>query len=167
VQEANWAFGGYTACYLGVGIGILEWVKTYLRTRTGKGYAQPMGYAPELSHRVGEMETDLEAARLLVYRAAWDCDTHGPTLHAFQWFLRAKLAVGQALQRLCNHAPLACGVHALFKDKPLERMLRDAATASIMPPNSDACATMLGLLSMGLDPHEAPSLKLVGQQQRG
>jgi transposase InsO family protein len=27
-------------------------------------------------------------------------------------------------------------------------MLRDAATAGIMPPNSDACATMIGLLGM-------------------
>jgi hypothetical protein len=56
-----------------------------------------------------------------------------------------------------------CVVHALFQDKRSERMPRNAATTGIMPPNSEACATMLGLLGMGLNPHEAPSLKLAGQ----
>lgn len=39
-------------------------------------------------------------------------------------------------------------------------MLRDGLIAPIMPPNSDVCAAMIGLLSMGLDPSEAPSLRL-------
>jgi alkylation response protein AidB-like acyl-CoA dehydrogenase len=70
VQEASWAFGGYTACYLGVGLAIVDWVANQLRTRKAKGYAQVMGYAPESSHRLGEMVTEIEAARLMVYRAA-------------------------------------------------------------------------------------------------
>ena len=38
-------------------------------------------------------------------------------------------------------------------------MMRDAVTAGVMPPNSDASAEMVGLLSMGLDPQQAPSLR--------
>ena len=159
IQEANWAFGGYTACYLGVGLGIVEWARNQLSTRKSKGYAQVMGYAPELSHRFGEMVTEIEAARLMVYRAAWESDTKPPSPAAFNWWVRAKLAVGTALQRVTNHATIACGVHGLFREQGLEQKLRDGATAPIMPPNSDASAVMIGLLTMGLNPMEAPSLR--------
>jgi alkylation response protein AidB-like acyl-CoA dehydrogenase len=158
VQEANWAFGGYTPCYLGVGLGIVDWATNQLRTRKAKGYAQVMGYAPENSHRLGEMVTEIEAARLMVYQAAWQMDTQGASLDTFNRWLRAKLAVGTAIQRVASHAVIACGVHALFRNEGLEIKLRDATTAPIMPPNSDAAAGMVGLLAMGLDLTAAPAL---------
>ena len=40
-----------------------------------------------------------------------------------------------------------------------QRMLRDATTGPIMPPNALACAEMAGLVAMGLDPSQAPSLR--------
>ena len=64
IQEANYAFGGYTCAYLGLGLGIVQWVGKFLGERTGKGFAQPMGYHPDMSRRVGEMVNAIEAARL-------------------------------------------------------------------------------------------------------
>jgi alkylation response protein AidB-like acyl-CoA dehydrogenase len=160
IEEANWAHGAYTACYLGIGLGIVDWVRQYLSNRRAKGFAQVMGYAPENSHRLGEMVTEIEAARLLVYRAAWQSDTQPPSPETFNWWMRAKLAVGTAVQRVTNHAVISCGLHALFRKNGLEIKLRDAATAPIQPPNSDAAAVMVGLLTMGLNPAEAPSLRL-------
>jgi alkylation response protein AidB-like acyl-CoA dehydrogenase len=119
-----------------------------------------MGYAPELSRRFGEMVTDMEQARLAVYRAAWETDTQPPSPETFAWWLRAKLAVGTAVQRTIQNATIACGVHGLFRNQGLEQKLRDGATAPIMPPNSDACSVMVGLLGLGLNPAEAPSLAL-------
>jgi alkylation response protein AidB-like acyl-CoA dehydrogenase len=116
-----------------------------------------MGYAPENSHRLGEMVTEIEAARLMVYQAAWQMDTQGASLDTFNRWLRAKLAVGTAIQRVASHAVIACGVHALFRNEGLEIKLRDATTAPIMPPNSDAAAGMVGLLAMGLDLTAAPA----------
>ncbi len=95
----------------------------------------------------------------MVYRAAWEFDTKGPSLQTFNWFVRAKLAMGSALQRVSDNAKIACGMHSLFQNQELERMIRDAATGPIMPPNSDASANMVGLLTMGLNPMEAPSLR--------
>jgi alkylation response protein AidB-like acyl-CoA dehydrogenase len=163
IQEANWSFGGYTACYLGVGLGIVDWAAGQLASRKAKGYAQVMGYATENSLRLGQMVTEIEAARLLVYRAAWQTDTQPPSPETFNWWVRAKLGVGTALQRVSQLATVACGVHALFKDQGLELKLRDGTTAPIMPPNSDACAMLAGLLTMGLDPFQAPSIQLEGQ----
>jgi alkylation response protein AidB-like acyl-CoA dehydrogenase len=163
IQEANWSFGGYTACYLGIGLGIVEWAKAQLASRTAKGYAQVMGYATENSLRLGQMVTEMEAARLLVYRAAWQTDTQPPGPETFNWWARAKLAVGTAVQRVSQLATVACGVHGLFKEEGLELKLRDGTTAPIMPPNSDASAMLVGLLTMGLDPFQAPSIRLAEQ----
>ena len=160
IQEANWAFGGYTACYLGVGLGMVAWVGNQLANRTGKGYAQPMGYATENSLRYGQMVGAIESARLMVYRAAWQTDTQPPGPDTFNWWLRAKLAVGSALQEIVRLSLPAVGVHGLFRSEGFERQLRDSLTAPIMPPNSDACAEMVGLLTMGLNPMEAPSIRM-------
>lgn len=160
IQEANWSFGGYTAVYLGVGLGIVDWVGKYLGQKKSKYYAQPMGYATEISSRYGQMVTEIEAARLMVYRAAWQSDTQPPSPDTFNWWVRAKLAVGNALQQITQLALPATGVHSLFRKDGFELKLRDAQTAAIMPPNSDAAAMLAGLLAMGLDPMEAPTLKL-------
>ncbi|MDN4595390.1 hypothetical protein [Polycladomyces subterraneus] len=42
----------------------------------------------------------------------------------------------------------------MMKDHPFERILRDGTTASIMPPNEDACLENIGLIEAGLDPKE-------------
>jgi alkylation response protein AidB-like acyl-CoA dehydrogenase len=159
IHEANWAFGGYTAVYLGIGLGIVQWAAEQLATRKAKGYAQPMGYEPNAARRFAEMVMDMEQARLVTYRAAWHLDTQPPGPETFNWWVRAKYSVGQALQRTISNAIVACGVHGLFKDLGLEQKLRDGATAPVMPPNSDACAQMIGLLTLGLNPFEAPSLR--------
>lgn len=165
IQEAAWAFGGFCACYMGLGLAIVEFARQHLSTRRASGYAQVMGYHPEVSRRFAEMVVDAETARLMVYRAAWESDQRGPGIETFHRWLKAKLVVGAAVQRIVSNAAIACGMHALFRNQALELMIRDAATAPIMPPNSDLCAAMIGLLSLGLDPGAAPSL-LMAELQR-
>ena len=114
IEEAAWAFGGFCATYMGLGLGILDAARKLLASRKAKGYAQEMGYHPNISSRYGEMVTDMDAARLMVYRAAWEYDTRGGALETFHWFMKAKLAVGNAVQRVVNNAMVSCGAHALL-----------------------------------------------------
>ncbi len=160
MEEASFAFGGYVACYLGVALGIVDWAKQFLGTRTAKGFEQEMGYHPSISMRVGRMVADVEATRGAIYRAAWESDANGPSLEAFQRWVQGKLLVGETMQRIVAAVTVAGGIHALFRDQGLEVKLRDGATAAIMPPNSDASAEMIGLLAMGLDPLQAPTLRM-------
>jgi alkylation response protein AidB-like acyl-CoA dehydrogenase len=48
---------------------LLEQSITYARTRTQFG--QPIGKFQAIAHRIVDMKVQLEAARLLTYRAAW------------------------------------------------------------------------------------------------
>jgi alkylation response protein AidB-like acyl-CoA dehydrogenase len=165
---ANWiiafahvTWGGYTGVYLGVAEAMVSYLQTALSDRVAKGYSQPMGYHPTISSSVGHVATQVEAARLMMYQAACCADTAGPGIETCAAFLRAKLMVGTAIGTLSTAGTMAGGLNALMRDKPYERMLRDVMTGPIMPPNALACAEMAGLLSMGLDPSQAPSLALL------
>lgn len=160
VAQAHVTWGAYTGCYLGVARGMVAWLLDHLGTRTAKGYAQPMGYHPTISSAVGRLAAHVEAARLMLYRAAWQADTDGPGIATCHAYLEAKLMLADAIGRVVELGTTAGGLNALQRSGAYERMLRDVVTGPIMPPNAFACAEMAGLLSLGLDPSQAPSLAM-------
>jgi alkylation response protein AidB-like acyl-CoA dehydrogenase len=157
-----WGVGfSYTPVYLGVGAAAYYWACETLKKRVPRGFAQPLSYHPDIRRRVAEMNADLEAARLLMYQAAWMFDTVGLTPTTLSAFLRAKYFVGEAVARITRSALTACGAHALFKTSLIEQLFRDGASAPIMPPPSDFCLDAVGMLELGLEPAEMlPPLKL-------
>lgn len=160
MKNAAWAFGTFAAMYYAIGRGVGNWVKETLTTRKPKGYSQTMGYHPAMRARAGEIFADLEAARYMVYNAAWTHDHKGPGPETYAACLRAKYIAAQTTGRVVRSASIACGAHGLMKGLPFERMLRDAVTAPIMPPNEDACLDLIGIMDLGLNPDEIlPFLK--------
>lgn len=160
VKNAAWAFGTFASMYYAIGRGIANWVKETLTTRKPKGYSQPMGYHPAMRLRAGEIFAEMESARLMVYYAAWLHDTKGPGPETYAACLRAKYIMMQAVSKTVRSASIACGAHGLMKGLPFERMVRDAFTAPIMPPNEDAVLDQIGVMDLGLDPAELlPFLK--------
>jgi alkylation response protein AidB-like acyl-CoA dehydrogenase len=158
-RAAHWGIG-YLAVYLGVGAAAYRIACETLNQRVPRGFAQAMSYHPDLRRRVAEMSVDLEAARLLTRYAAWRTDREGTTPASVAALLRAKYFVGEAVNRIGRSALNACGAHALFKSSPLERLLRDGTSASIMPPSGDACLFGIGVLELGLNTKEMlPPLK--------
>jgi alkylation response protein AidB-like acyl-CoA dehydrogenase len=79
------------ALYLGVLQRQLEQVIAYARER--KQFGKPIGKFQAVSHRIVEMKLRLEAARLLLYRAAWESDQGRDASEAISL---AKLAVSEA-----------------------------------------------------------------------
>lgn len=156
--------GGWGAGYLGHTLAAAYRIACEtLRERVPRGFAQPMSYHPTVRQRVAEMSVDLEAARLLLYHAAWKFDTEGSIPSAHAAFFRAKAFVGEAVGRITRTALTTCGAHALFKTSALERLFRDGASASIMPPAADFCLDAVGMLELGLDPRQMlPPLKIAG-----
>jgi len=123
----------------------------------------PLAY-PDIRRRIGEMDADLEAARLLMYQAAWMFDQEGINPKTLAALMRAKYVVGEAVARITRSALTACGAHGLFKQSAMERVFRDGASAPIMPPQSDTCLDVMGMLKLGLNPTDIlPPLKIAGK----
>jgi alkylation response protein AidB-like acyl-CoA dehydrogenase len=154
MRGANWSFAGFAAVYLGIGLGILDFTSDFLNKRIAKGFAQQQAYHPDLRRRVGEMASDLTAAQYSMFYASWYSDHYGPGVETFKNFLRAKAAIGDSVSKATRSATIACGASSLMQGGPLERMIRDAATAPIMPPNLDAALDQAGILEMNLNPAE-------------
>jgi len=84
---------------IGVMERLLERCVTHARERTtGSG---PIGQHQAIAHRIADMELQLEAARLLLYRAAWKRMRRGT---ATRESALAKLAVSEAYVALCRSA---------------------------------------------------------------
>jgi alkylation response protein AidB-like acyl-CoA dehydrogenase len=150
----------YTAVYLGVGFGALRAAVADVKNRVPRGYQQPLAYLPEIRRRVAVMSAQLEAARRLLYYAAWLVDTDAPPLEALVAFRKAKYVVGEAVAAATRSALEMGGAHATFKGSAIERFFRDGATATIMPPSSDVCLHELGIQELGLDRAEVlPTLR--------
>ncbi|MDP9405544.1 MAG: acyl-CoA dehydrogenase, partial [Actinomycetota bacterium] len=63
-----------------------------------------------------------------------------------------KLLAGHAASAVAASCTEACGLGALRRGAPLERLFRDARSGAVMPPSSDLCADVLGTAALGLDP---------------
>lgn len=151
---ANWFWGSYTPVYLGIGVAAYHAIVETVKSRTPPGFSQPLAYHPDVRRHVAEMNTDLEAARLLTLHAAWLSDTQGPGPATLSALYRAKYFVGEAVTRVTRTAMTLGGAHALFKTSPLERFFRDGAVAPVQFPPRDFCLTTLGMLELGLDPRD-------------
>ena len=155
-DHLNWFWGSYTAVYLGIAVAAYDELRRVMHARQPQGYAQSLAYHPDVRRHVAELSADLEAARLITYRAAWLSDTLGPTPETTAALYRAKYVVGEAVSRITRVALTLGGAHGIFKGSRLEQLFRDGAIAPIQPPPADFCLRSMGLFELGLDPADVP-----------
>jgi alkylation response protein AidB-like acyl-CoA dehydrogenase len=117
-----------SACSLGGARASLEAAQTYLGERSQFG--QKLAEFQALQFRFADMATELEAARLMVWRAAVSLDGADPeaTLHCAM----AKRFATDAGFQICNEALQLHGGYGYLKDFPLERQLRDVRVHQIL-----------------------------------
>ena len=157
---ASWAWGSYTAVYLGVAGAIYAELVRVVKTRQVPGYSQPLAYHPDVRRQVAQLSAELEAARLIMYRAAWLYDTEGPTDETTAALFRAKYVVGEAVGHIARVALTLSGSHGIFKGGRIEQLFRDGALGPLHAPPSDFCLWNMGIHELGLDPVEiTPPLK--------
>ena len=114
------------ALALGLARGALEESLRYARERTAFG--QPISDFQALRWMFADMKTELEAAKLLVHRAAWLAD-HGQPYT--QEASMCKLFASEVAMRACNKAIQIHGGYGYTREFPVERYLRDAKLCEI------------------------------------
>ena len=116
------------ACSLGGARACLELAREHLKTR--KQFGKALAEFQALQFRLADMATDLEAARLMVWRAAaaLDAKTADATLHAAM----AKRFATDAGFRIVDQALQLHGGYGYLRDFPVERYLRDLRVHQIL-----------------------------------
>lgn len=114
------------ALAVGLGRGALEEATAYAQDR--KAFGQPIADFQAIRFMLADMATELDAARLLVQRAAWLCDQGQRfTTEASM----GKLFASEAATKACNQAIQIHGGYGYTKEFPVERYLRDAKLCEI------------------------------------
>jgi acyl-CoA dehydrogenase len=101
------------------------------RRQFGRAIAEFQG----IEFKLAEMATDLEAARLLVYQAAWvhDCAGEDSKLKSAM----AKFYATEAAQRVVDQALQIHGANGLIAGSVMERLYRDVRALRIYEGTSD------------------------------
>lgn len=114
------------AMALGLGQGALEMALDYAKARTAFG--QPIAEFQAIQTLLADAATELSAARLLTYRAAWLADRGlGFSAEASM----AKLFASETATRVCNDALQIHGGYGYTREFAIERHLRDAKLCEI------------------------------------
>lgn len=120
------------ASHVGAMERLLETAVAYARTRTQFG--QAIGKFQAVSHRLADMKVQLEAARLLVYRAAWRL---GHARNASLDASIAKLFVSESLVQSALGAVQVHGGYGFMTEYEVERALRDAVGSTLYSGTSE------------------------------
>ena len=116
------------SCSLG-GAGLaLDTAQAYLGER--KQFGRPLKEFQALQFRAADMATELEAARLMVYRAAAALDARDP--HATRYCAMAKRHATDGGFEVANQALQLHGGYGYLQDFPLERIVRDLRVHQIL-----------------------------------
>ncbi len=116
------------SCSLGGASFALDTAKAYLGQR--KQFGKPLAEFQALQFRLADMATDLDAARLLVRRAAHALDNKDPK--ATQYSAMAKRFATDVCFNIVNDALQLHGGYGYLRDFPIERVLRDLRVHQIL-----------------------------------
>jgi butyryl-CoA dehydrogenase len=117
---------GIAAQALGIAEGALEEAAKYMKER--KQFGKPLSAFQGLQWMMAELDVKVEAAKLLVYKAAWNKDNGLP--YAVE-AARAKLYASETAMEVTTKAVQIFGGYGYTKEYPVERMMRDAKITEI------------------------------------
>ncbi len=116
------------ACSIGAAWCALDKTRDYLYER--KAFGQELANFQAMQFKVADMATDLEAGRLMIYRAA-DALDRGDA-NATMYSAMAKRYATDLGFEVCNQALQAHGGYGYLKDYGLEKLVRDLRVHQIL-----------------------------------
>ncbi len=133
------------ACSLGTATSALKAALAYMGER--KAFGQKLGQFQALQFKAADMATQLEAARLMTYRAARSLDARSPdaTLHCAM----AKRFATDAGFDICNDALQIHGGYGYLNDFPLERHVRDVRVHQILEGTNEIMRVIIARKLLG------------------
>jgi alkylation response protein AidB-like acyl-CoA dehydrogenase len=136
---------GIAAQAVGIAQAALDVAADYAKERTAFG--RPIAGFQAISHRLADMQTEIEAARALVMRAARLKDAGRPhTIEGAQ----AKLFASRVARHWTGEAIQVLGGYGYTKDFPAERYYRDAKVTEIYEGTSEIQRLVIARALLGV-----------------
>lgn len=129
---------------LGVAGGALELSINYANERTQFG--KPISKHQMIQAQIAEMAVEHEAAKLLVYRAAWLKDQNRPNQYETSI---AKLAASEAAVHAANECMKIFGSYGFSTEYPAERFYRDAKSLQVVEGTSNVQKIIISGIACG------------------
>jgi alkylation response protein AidB-like acyl-CoA dehydrogenase len=117
---------GVAALGLGAAQGAYEMAMSYAKSR--EQFGRPIARFQAVAFKLADMATEIEAARNLVYKAAWLKDEKREFAHTASM---AKLYTGELSRRVCNEALQIHGGYGFMDEQPISRFYRDQKVLEI------------------------------------
>jgi alkylation response protein AidB-like acyl-CoA dehydrogenase len=124
---------GIAAQAVGIAQGALEASAAYAKQR--RAFGKTIGDFQAIQWMLADMQTEIEAARALVYNAAWMRDQGAPRIGPTA--SRAKLYAGEMVNRVVYKAVQIHGSQGYSRESDVERMYRDARVITIYEGTSE------------------------------
>jgi alkylation response protein AidB-like acyl-CoA dehydrogenase len=138
---------GVAAMAVGIARAAAEYAAEYSRTRVQFG--RPIGQNQAVAFMLADMRTSVDAARLLVWRAAWMA-RQGKAFNYAEGSM-SKLVAGETAVRVTEQAIQILGGNGYTRDFPVERWHRDAKIFTIFEGTSEIQRLIIGRAVTGLD----------------
>jgi len=136
---------GIAAQALGIAQAAYDVARTYALERRAFGHR--IGDFQAIQHKLADMSMELDAARLLVYRAAWLKQQGRP--HTEEG-AKAKLFASEMARRQTAEAIQVLGGYGYTKEFPVERYYRDAKITEIYEGTSEIQRLVIARSILGL-----------------
>ncbi|MBP6237283.1 MAG: acyl-CoA dehydrogenase [Saprospiraceae bacterium] len=123
---------GIAAQALGIAAGAYELAVKYSKER--EAFGKPISQHQAIAFKLADMATEIEAARLLVYRAAWmkDQGMDYTSAAAMAKLFASEVAMKQTVEAIQVH-----GGYGYVKEYHVERLMRDAKITQIYEGTSE------------------------------
>ncbi len=123
---------GIASQALGIGAGAYELAVAYSKER--EAFGKPISQHQAIAFKLADMATDVEAARLMVYRAAWlkDQGKDFDTASAMAKLFASEVAMKHTVEAVQIH-----GGYGFVKEYHVERLMRDAKITQIYEGTSE------------------------------
>ena len=123
---------GIAAQAVGIAQGAMEKAIEYAKTRVQFG--KPIAKLQAIAFKIADMAMEIEAARMLAYKAAWK---KGQGLPFSAEAAMAKLKASETAMWVTNQAVQIHGGYGYTREYPVERMMRDAKITELYEGTSE------------------------------
>jgi glutaryl-CoA dehydrogenase (non-decarboxylating) len=131
---------------VGVAQACLEISLKYCNER--KQFGKPIGEFQMNQDMIAQMSTEIEAARFLVYKAAWEKDQGN--LNNGLGVAQAKYFAGEVVTRCAGYAMRILGAYGYSTEYPMARFYRDTPTYTIVEGSANICKWIIALDQLGI-----------------